>query len=66
MKKTVSLYLWLVLILVLSGCGNTTGSVGKLGNQPAGVNDVLEAGSVIFFLIFLYAVKLGSKSGTAA
>ncbi|MBP9000765.1 MAG: hypothetical protein KBG05_01745 [Lachnospiraceae bacterium] len=43
MRKWISLLLCLTVIVTLAGCGNNNSS-GKAGNQPAGVNDVLEAG----------------------
>ena len=42
MKKRIGLFLCLVLIITLTGCGSD-GSSDKTGNQSAGVNDVLEA-----------------------
>lgn len=42
MKKRISLLVCLALVLTLTGCGNSTS--GKPGNQPAGVNDVLQQG----------------------
>lgn len=42
MKKWISFFLCLMLILAVTGCGNS-GASNKTGNQPAGVNDVLEA-----------------------
>lgn len=44
MKKRISLLICLALIIVMTGCGNGGGASGKAGNQPAGVNDVLEQG----------------------
>lgn len=43
MKKWVSLVLCFVVLFTLAGCGDNASS-GRTGNQPAGVNDVLEAG----------------------
>lgn len=43
MRKWIGLFLCLVLIIIAAGCGNSSSS-GRTGNQPAGVNDVLEAG----------------------
>lgn len=45
MRKWISLFLCLTVIFTLAGCGNNNSS-GRTGNQPAGVNDVLEAGIV--------------------
>ena len=41
MKKRISLFFCMMLIVALAGCGNNSAS-GRSGNQPAGVNDVLE------------------------
>ncbi len=43
MKKWISLILCITVIFMLAGCGNSS-STSRPGNQPAGVNDVLEAG----------------------
>ena len=44
MKRWISVLICLLLILAMTGCGNS-GSSGKSGSkQPAGVNDVLEQG----------------------
>lgn len=43
MKKWISLLLCITVVFMLAGCGNNS-STSRPGNQPAGVNDVLEAG----------------------
>jgi len=43
MKKLIVLFLCLAMIFMVTGCGNNN-SPGRTGKQPAGVNDVLEAG----------------------
>lgn len=43
MKKWISCFLCAVIVFTLTGCGDATSAV-KTGKQPAGVNDVLEAG----------------------
>ena len=43
MKKSLCLFLCLALMLAMAGCGGESSS-GKPGNQPVGVNDVLEQG----------------------
>ncbi len=42
MKRWISVILGLIVAAALAGCGNS-GASSKTGNQPAGVNDVLEA-----------------------
>ena len=44
MRKNLSLWICLVLILALAGCGNGGSTSGKTGSQSAGVEDVLEQG----------------------
>lgn len=43
MRKWISLILCITVMFALAGCGNNNSS-DRTGNQPAGVNDVLEAG----------------------
>ena len=43
MKKLILLFLSLAMIFMVTGCGNNN-LPGRTGKQPAGVNDVLEAG----------------------
>lgn len=43
MKKWISLMVCIMVVFMPAGCGNSS-STSRQGNQPAGVNDVLEAG----------------------
>lgn len=43
MKKWIGLMLCIMVIFILAGCGNSR-STSRPGDQPAGVNDMLEAG----------------------
>lgn len=43
MKKSITLLLCAVILFALTGCGGSTGSAGRAGNQPTGVKDVLSA-----------------------
>lgn len=44
MKKLLVLMICLSLALAFAGCAANEGASGKVGNKPAGVNDVLESG----------------------
>ena len=44
MKKWMTILLCLALILAMTGCGNNSTANKPVGNQPAGVKDVLEQG----------------------
>ncbi len=44
MKKWMTILLCLALILAMAGCGNNSTANKPVGNQPAGVKDVLEQG----------------------
>jgi hypothetical protein len=44
MNKWISILLCLVLVLAVTGCGNSSSANKPGSNQPAGVNDVIEQG----------------------
>lgn len=44
MKRWMTILLCLALILAMAGCGNNSTANKPVGNQPAGVKDVLEQG----------------------
>ncbi len=44
MKKRIGLWLGVILVLAMTGCGKTDPAGKPAGKQPAGVNDVLQKG----------------------